>query len=455
MSLSLRTRLAVLVLLALVAITTVLVIVLVRGEVREVARERAALLAHGLTVGQTAIADDLLTENYADVRNMLGTMALDPEVRFAALIDEHDRVLIDIGRKHEGKSLAAVLPQDALVLVARVRARLTAEVRRISNGELIAMSPVALGRNNGDLRNGRVGLLVLCAGDRVALAQAYERSALEIAAITFIVLVLLALIYLVLSRDVARPLGRFTSVIGDLREGRLEARVGPLKGAEFGRLARAFDDALDTIARQTREIVTSEARLRRTNELAGVIDLEWDLVRRELVVPPRLWQLLGRPPQALPLAMDAFTTLVHADDRARFAACLARTRTAGQPFADEFRMDTPGEAAVWLRIQGDIETAAEGTPLRLLALAQDVSARKRAEQRQGELVAQLHAAQKLEAIGLLSGGIAHDFNNILAAIIGFIRLTRRQQRYADDALLGSYLDEMEAAGLRGRELVAQ
>ncbi len=455
MTRSLRSRLAALVLTALVCISAVLVIVLVRGDARQVERERAALLVQGLTIGQAAIADDLLVEDYARARGFLATLALDPQVRFAALVDDDDRIIVHVGRRHENKRLDEVLPADALPLVARVRARLTAEVRRISNGELIAMSPVALGGNGVRLRSGRVGLLILCSGDRAALAQAYARTAVEVSAITLIVLVLLLLIYFVLERDVSRPLERFMSVIARLREGDLGARVARRQDDEFGRLARAFDDALDTIERQTAAITTSEVRLRRTNELVGVVNLEWDLVQRTLDVPERLWGMLGRRAPPGPLAMDAFTALVDPADRGRFADCLEQTLSAGRAFAEEFRMSTADGATVWLQVQGDIETDAEGKPLRLLALAQDVSARKAAEQRQAELTAQLHVAQKLEAVGLLSNGIAHDFNNILAAVIGFVRLARRNRNGGHQQAIDDYLDEIEAAALRGRDLVAQ
>ncbi len=54
----------------------------------------------------------------------------------------------------------------------------------------------------------------------------------------------------------------------------------------------------------------------------------------------------------------------------------------------------------------------------MLGLARDVTARKRAEEERKELQGQLHAAQKMEAIGQLAGGMAHDFNNFLTVIIG-------------------------------------
>ena len=84
--------------------------------------------------------------------------------------------------------------------------------------------------------------------------------------------------------------------------------------------------------------------------------------------------------------------------------------------------------------------------LRIVVNLTDTTAFKRLE-------AQLHQAQKMEAIGTLAGGIAHDFNNILSAVLGYTELAMYKVRDGKDNLQD--LEKVFAAGERARNLVTQ
>ncbi len=85
----------------------------------------------------------------------------------------------------------------------------------------------------------------------------------------------------------------------------------------------------------------------------------------------------------------------------------------------------------------------------------DITKEKEAVKDRQIMEEQLRQAQKMEAIGLLSGGIAHDFNNILASILGYTSLAIKKFAPPESGKLREYLEEVQTAGSRGRDLVNQ
>jgi two-component system, cell cycle sensor histidine kinase and response regulator CckA len=80
----------------------------------------------------------------------------------------------------------------------------------------------------------------------------------------------------------------------------------------------------------------------------------------------------------------------------------------------------------------------------------DITSLRKAEEVRKILEAQLHQAQKMEAIGQLAGGIAHDFNNILTAILGYSSMILA--RMEKESPLRRYAQQVLKSAERAKEL---
>ena len=89
----------------------------------------------------------------------------------------------------------------------------------------------------------------------------------------------------------------------------------------------------------------------------------------------------------------------------------------------------------------------------LVAIYNDATARRQAEESKDQLERQIQQAQKMEAIGTLAGGIAHDFNNILSPLIGYAEILKID--LPTDNPMQKYVDQILKAALRSKDLVTQ
>ena len=127
-------------------------------------------------------------------------------------------------------------------------------------------------------------------------------------------------------------------------------------------------------------------------------------------VNPRFCTITGYPrEEALQLA---FENLTHPEDLAESSDGYARLCSGrAKSFHQQKRYIRKDQGVIWVEVTATMVRDESGTPVYVLAVIEDVTARRRAEE-------QLRETQKLESIGVLAGGVAHDFNNLLTGILG-------------------------------------
>jgi PAS domain S-box-containing protein len=80
----------------------------------------------------------------------------------------------------------------------------------------------------------------------------------------------------------------------------------------------------------------------------------------------------------------------------------------------------------------------------------DITARRQAEIREGELRGRLARAARMESLGLLAGGVAHDLNNILGPLVGYPELILEQ--IPPESPIRADIEEIRESALRAAAL---
>jgi two-component system cell cycle sensor histidine kinase/response regulator CckA len=187
----------------------------------------------------------------------------------------------------------------------------------------------------------------------------------------------------------------------------------------------------------------------RTNYALGAAHTgvwEFYLVTRELTWSETMGPLFGLTPGHVPASPEAVLARIHPDDRAMVEDCVVQAARDGTDLEVEFRVAWPDGDAHWLAARGRVLRDENDRPMRMLGIGTDISDRK-------SLEAQLHQAQKLEAVGLLAGGIAHDFNNILSVILSYSEFLL--QEVGSTSPLRGDLEAIHKAGKRAADLTRQ
>jgi PAS domain S-box-containing protein len=153
----------------------------------------------------------------------------------------------------------------------------------------------------------------------------------------------------------------------------------------------------------------SEARLQEALAAGAVMAFQWNPHSGLSQRSGNAAEILGFDPRQTFTAAQ-FLARIHPDDRARFKAHLRPISVDSPSYSMTFRFIRPDGREVWLEetLRGEFD--ATGRFVRLKGLTRDITRRKRSEERQDLLIAELD----------------HRVKNVLARVTAVVRQTRRR-----------------------------
>ena len=160
--------------------------------------------------------------------------------------------------------------------------------------------------------------------------------------------------------------------------------------------------ARDITQRKRAEILLSESKARLVDALTAgqVMAFEWDAVTRQSVRSENAADILGFEQELDGSPCSKFLSHVHSDDRASVKKRMRELSPSNPSYALSFRYVGADGRRVWLEETAKGEFDAKGKLLRIKGLTRDITARKRAEERQQ----------------VLAGELDHRVKNVLATV---------------------------------------
>ncbi|MFL5237797.1 MAG: MASE1 domain-containing protein [Rhizomicrobium sp.] len=165
------------------------------------------------------------------------------------------------------------------------------------------------------------------------------------------------------------------------------------------------------------ELSVGAARLEEALAAGAVMAFEWDARTDSLHHSENGAKILGYDPQ-VPFTVAHFLALIHPADRAHFKTHLRSVRPDNPLYAVTFRVMRPDGREMWLEETATAEFDAAGQCVRIKGLTVDITERKRADEHQRLLIAELD----------------HRVKNVLARVAVVAMYTRQGSSTMDEFL---------------------
>ena len=168
----------------------------------------------------------------------------------------------------------------------------------------------------------------------------------------------------------------------------------PIAGIATGTTTRAGTPPAVT-ARRKQEATdrTTEVLIRQGLPAARLGSWERDLANNRVTWSEHIHEIFGRTPETMPTTFTEVIETIHPEDRQHLATQTRRLQETGNAIGLEFRVLWPDGSIHWQVTRAELVREADGTPIRIIGIAMDITERKHIED-------ELRQSQRLLRVGI-------------------------------------------------------
>jgi len=372
----------------------------------------------------------LLANDIVGLEEILETQREFPSLRYAMVLSPQGRVI-----GHTEKDKVGLYLHDEIS--ARLSTQHYNEIILINNNRYIDIAYPII--NNGKFIGwARINLSQKTIADNLMIVT---RDGLLY---TLLAILVGALFAFFMAGGITRALLGLVNVAEEVKEGDITVRATITRHDEVGKLSENLNRMLDTISNSRRDL---QAIMDNSPDVIYVKDSSGRFIfvnrQFEISLGSEKSKILGKT------FYDFFSKEI-ADE---MQSTDKNVFQDGKVVETNITVPTPNRLLSYRSAKFPLYDE-NNSIYAICVLSTDTTASMKMEAEKSSLEKQLFQAQKMQAIGQLTGGIAHDFNNLLAVILGYTELCQIKYAVKEDELK-KYLQAIESAGIRGRDLIEQ
>ena len=391
---------------AALVLSTLYTIALVENQQEAILANAERELTTEISRLQRLVQNAISQSDTARIQEEMAALGPDIRVSLARVIDDQNRVLAALDRSTVGQPLlnslqrvdTTELGEPIRELLSEARAQRAARVQHIPESTaLVAAAHLEIIGPAARLGPSPPGALVLVWDLSYPFAQAREAALHSAVLMSPALLAAFVVLWWLLYHVLGRRLSLLTHTAERIATGETRQRAEVTGSDEIGRLAGAFNRMTNSLVAEQEALRTSEQRLHLAQTYAGIGSWEWDIASDRVVWTEQTYHLFGVAPDDPDISFQRYLDQILPEDRERVREAIHSAFETGERYVVEHRLRGPDGEIRWVLGQGNTLRDANGKPLRMYGVVQDITQTKQAEEalfREKE-----HAQVTLSSIG--------------------------------------------------------